>query len=245
MTPGADALADRFYCPGPWVGSRATLVGDEAKHLARVRRVGVGDRVELFDGRGRIAEAEVAEIGRDRVELALLTEGPGGRDLDGSLILATAVPKGERFDWLIEKATELGVTRLVPILTERSVVDPRSSKLDRLRKLIIEACKQSGRSRLMELSEPVGWEEWLRFGKVGVETRLVAHPGGGRIPEVKAGYNVTIAIGPEGGFTDAEITGAEQAGYQRIGLGPTILRVETAALAACAGLLANRDRGGT
>jgi 16S rRNA (uracil1498-N3)-methyltransferase len=245
MTRGAGALADRFYCPGPWVGSRATLVGDEAKHLARVRRVGVGDRVELFDGCGRIAEAEVAEIGRDRVELAIVTEGPGGRNLDGTLILATAVPKGDRFDWLIEKATELGVTRLVPILTERSVVDPRAGKLDRLRRLIIEACKQSGRSRLMELSEPVGWDEWLRFGKVGMETLLVAHPGGGRFPEVKLGHGFTIAIGPEGGFTDAEIVAAEQAGYQRIGLGPTILRVETAALAACAGLLANQDRGGT
>jgi 16S rRNA (uracil1498-N3)-methyltransferase len=238
-------LADRSYCPGPWVDGRAMLIGDEAKHLSRVRRVGVGERVELFDGRGRIAEAEVAEIGRDRVELAILTEGPGGRELDGRLILATAVPKGERFDWLVEKATELGVTRLVPILTERSVVDPRAGKLERLRRLIVEACKQSGRSSLMELDDPVDWDEWLRFGNVGVETRLVAHPGGGRIPEVEGGLNVTIAIGPEGGFTDTEIAGAEQAGYQRIGLGPTILRVETAALAACAGLLANLDRGGT
>jgi 16S rRNA (uracil1498-N3)-methyltransferase len=238
-------LADRFYCPGPWVDGRAMLIGDEAKHLSRVRRVGVGERVELFDGQGRIAEAEVAEIGRDRVDLAILTEGPGGRELNGRLILATAVPKGERFDWLVEKATELGVTQLVPILTERSVVDPRAGKLERLRRLIVEACKQSGRSRLMELEEPLGWDEWLRLGNVGVETRLVAHPGGGRIPEVKEGFNVTIAIGPEGGFTDAEIAAAEQAGYQGIGLGPTILRVETAALAACAGLLANLDRGGT
>jgi 16S rRNA (uracil1498-N3)-methyltransferase len=234
MVQGAGAVADRFYCPGLWVGSRATLIGDEAKHLARVRRVGVGERVELFDGQGKVAEAEVTEVGRDRVELAILTEGPGGRDLDGSLILATAVPKGDRFDWLVEKATELGVTRLVPILTERSVVDPRAAKLERLRRLVIEACKQSGRSRLMELSEPRGWDEWLRFGNDSGEMRLVAHPGGVKLPELQGKSPVTIAIGPEGGFTHAEIAAAQQAGYQRIGLGPTILRVETAALVACA-----------
>ena len=232
-------MADRFYCPGPWRGSHAVLDGDEARHLARVRRVGVGGRVALFDGRGLAATAEVVTVDRDRVELVILKVEPPGGELSGCLTLATAVPKGERFDWLVEKATELGVARLVPIRAERSSVDPRPTKLDRLRRLAVEACKQSGRSRLMEIAEAVDWAEWLATGERDAASKLVAHPGGGPIGcGIDLAAGVVVAIGPEGGFTGAELEAAAAAGYRAVGLGPTILRVETAAVVTCGALVA-------
>src|SRR4051812_23439804 len=142
-------MADRFYCPDPPVEGFLTLSGDEARHLIRVRRLGPGDVVEVFDGRGTALRAEVAGVGRDRVELAVRGGPLPDRVAPCLLTLATAVPKADRFDWLVEKATELGVARLVPLRTERSVVDPRATKLDRLRRAIIEAAKQCGRNRLM------------------------------------------------------------------------------------------------
>jgi len=237
---GGGLVADRFYAPGPWTEGKAQLEGDEARHLARVRRVESGELVTLFDGRGRSATAEVIAIARDRVSLSIVEEGDLDRSLAGPLVLATAVPKGDRFDWLVEKATELGVSRLVPLVTSRSVVDPRSSKLDRLRRLIIEASKQSGRSRLMDLGPPITWAEWLRHGSTGIETVFLAHPSGDRLIEASKpdfSRGIGFAIGPEGGFSDMEVEEAREAGHRVIALGPTILRVETAALAACVAVL--------
>ena len=232
-------MADRFYCPKPPVDGVAILEGDEARHLIRVRRVGVGESVELFDGRGSAYRAEVSSLARDRVELSV--EGPAGASPVArfSLTLATAVPKGERFDWLVEKATELGVSRLIPLVTERSVVDPRSAKLDRLRRVIVEAAKQCRRDRLMELDPPTGWLSLVR--SAGDSTRLIALPGSrgiasfGRRPGADS---VLLAIGPEGGFTGEEVGRAIEAGWHAVGLGSTVLRIETAALAGCSTLLA-------
>src|SRR5262249_14951791 len=127
--PRGARMADRFYCPDPAVEGRFVLQGDEARHLGRVRRVGLGEVVELFDGRGFATRAKVAGLARDRVELIGQGEPLPDREARCRLTLASAVPKGERFDWLVEKATELGVARLVPLLTERSVVDPGAAKL--------------------------------------------------------------------------------------------------------------------
>jgi 16S rRNA (uracil1498-N3)-methyltransferase len=233
-------VADRFYCPGPWRDGRAELEDDEARHLAKVRRVEVGAEVQLFDGKGRAAFAEVVEIKKDRVSLTILRDDSSDRSLPGNLVLATAVPKGDRFDWLIEKATEVGVTRLVPILTARSVVDPRTAKLDRLRRLIIEACKQSGRSRLMELDPPTPWPIWLQK-RSGQGQSFLADPGGESVVHLASAgefaAGIEIAVGPEGGFTAEEVAEAESKRFRRIGLGPTILRIETAAIAACVAVL--------
>lgn len=164
---------------------------------------------------------------------------PGMRDLDFPLVLAAAVPKGDRFDWLVEKATELGVARLVPIIARRSAVDPRSAKIDRLRRRVVEACKQSGRSRLMDLDEPTRWEAWLGSSSSEMSTKLIADPLGGPIgPWLYVARGVAIAIGPEGGFAPEEVDAAVRAGYRPVSLASTILRVETAALAGCAAVVA-------
>jgi 16S rRNA (uracil1498-N3)-methyltransferase len=227
---------ERVYFPDPIVNGRAVLSGPEAHHLSRVRRAREGAPVELFDGRGRAFLGRIESVDRNRVEVAIESTSPGRPEPGVELTLATAVPKGDRFDWLVEKATELGVRRLVPILTERSVVDPRSSKLDRLRRVVVEASKQCGRDRLMELVEPISWQELLANGAEDIG--LFAHPGGDSVAGLGPIGRATVAIGPEGGFNDEEVEGAIAAGWRTIGLGPTILRVETAGLAACSAILA-------
>lgn len=233
-------MADRVFHPGPIVDGRAVIEGDEARHLARVRRAGVGDRVELFDGRGVAFEAEVVALGRDRVEVVILGPGPAEPGRTRILTLATAVPKGDRFDWLVEKATELGVDRIVPLVTARSVVDPRGSKLERLRRLIVEASKQCGRNRLMQLDEPRPWSEFAAEPAAG-ESSWMAHPGSAsNLLGNPSAARVRLAIGPEGGFDGEEVAMAGRAGWVGVDLGPTILRVETAGLVGSALLLAER-----
>lgn len=229
-------MADRFYCPDPPAAGRLTLVGDEARHLARVRRLGAGAVVEVFDGRGPTARrAEVRVVATDRVELEILGEPVAGREPPFPLVLYAAVPKGERFDWLVEKAVEVGVARLVPLVAARSVVEPRPSKLERQRRTVVEASKQCGRNRLMEVVEPWPMARLLREERSAV--RLLARPGGlvpSEWPPVEPGEGAALAIGPEGGFTDEEADAARDAGWVAASLGPTILRVETAAVVGAA-----------
>jgi 16S rRNA (uracil1498-N3)-methyltransferase len=207
--------------------------------LTRVCRLGVGDHVEVFDGRGFLAQTEVVAVTGDSVELALAGEPLRERRLPCSLTLATAVPKGDRFDWLVEKATELGVERLSPLVTDRSVVDPRGAKLARLRRLIIEASKQCRRDRLMALDDPVPWTKCVASCPESI--RLLADPDGdppGRWPPLERGRALVLAVGPEGGFTTGERALAGQAGWRPINLNVHTLRIETACLAGCSALLA-------
>ena len=234
-------MADRFFCAQLAREGRIVLDGDEARHLARVARRVVGDRVELFDGRGLGVVAKVEAIGRDRVDLEA-TGIVADREPGIGLSLLVAVPKGDRFDWLVEKATELGVRRLVPLRASRSVVDPRSSKLDRLRRAILEASKQCGRNRFMTLEEPMAAAE--AFARETSSLRLMAEAGGApvsRWPALAAGDAAALAIGPEGGWTGAEIEAARASGWSLVGLGPTRLRVETAALAGAAIVLSRAE----
>jgi 16S rRNA (uracil1498-N3)-methyltransferase len=154
-------------------------------------------------------------------------------------MLATAVPKGDRFDWLIEKATELGVERVIPIVTERSVVDPGTTKLERLRRAIIEASKQCGRNRLMVLSPPIPWDQ-MAATATGT-CKFLADRGGAplaQFPAIDRGTSVTLAVGPEGGFTPAEQQVGAHHGWHAVNLGVHTLRIETAGLAGAAALLA-------
>jgi 16S rRNA (uracil1498-N3)-methyltransferase len=162
------------------------------------------------------------------------------RELKVELTLGVALPKGDRQKWLVEKAVELGVTRIVPLRTVRSVAQPVAQALGRLRRSVIEASKQCGRNRLMEIAEPMDWSE-LIAGTTEVECRLVAHPAGRGTDEdrppavsfsrdpVRAG-SFLLAVGPEGGFTAEEVALATCAGWRAVDLGPRILRVETAGL---------------
>ncbi len=200
-------MLERFYCPDPLVDNSAILEGDEARHLIRVRRVAIGETVELFDGKGSAYRAEVASLGRDRAVLTVLEMVVQDRAPRLRLTLATAVPKGERFDWLVEKATELGVARLIPLVTERSVVDPRSAKLDRLRRVIVEASKQCRRE---PPDGPRPADDLGLPGRVGSTSQPADRPSRGLAGSWRPGLatgssSAILAIGPEGGFTEAEV----------------------------------------
>ena len=154
-------MPDRFFAPSFLESGTLTLDGPEAHHLMHVLRIAAGEVVEVFDGRGLVASAEVLAVRKRDVELRVVAarrEAPPTREV----ILGTAVPKGDRFDWLIEKATELGVTRIVPLVTARSSVDPRESKLDKLRQTVITSCKQCGRNHLLEVSPVTAWADFVR-----------------------------------------------------------------------------------
>jgi 16S rRNA (uracil1498-N3)-methyltransferase len=228
----------RFYCPEPPQDGRYRLRGDEARHLGRVSRHVPGDLVELFDGKGFATIARIVDIAGDEVDL--VAEGPPIAESPRPtlLTLATAIPKGERFDWLVEKATELGVERIIPLVTERSVVDPRISKIERMRRAIIEASKQSRRNRLMSLDPTVTWLDLVRSAQAA--TRLVALPDGlppGRWPLLEGSQSIILAIGPEGGFSPSEEELARANGWHPIRLNSNVLRVETAGIAGAAAIL--------
>ncbi|MFZ5830361.1 MAG: RsmE family RNA methyltransferase [Planctomycetota bacterium] len=227
-------MSDRYFSAAPIGSERAVLEGPEAHHLLHVMRARAGDRLTLFDGSGDEFTAEVVECGRNTVEFAILEQHECDRELPFSLTLAVALPKGDRQKWLVEKATELGVTRLIPLETGRGVAQPGEAALVRMRRTVVEASKQCGRNRLMGLDPPQPWEAFIREPGDSA-TRLLAHPGLAEMSEVvgqihQAGA-VTIAIGPEGGFTDDEVADALGAGWLAVDLGRRILRVETAAIA--------------
>ena len=221
-------MADRYFCKQPIQGDTATLTGSEAHHLLHVMRAQPGLQLVLFDGKGGEYLAEVTTCHRSSVELALGPHQPIERELPYSLTLAVALPKGDRQRWLVEKAVELGVTQLIPLKTARSEPIKKPAKLERY---VIEASKQCGRNRLMQLAAVCDWQK-LVSGEVEGR-RLFAHPGGVHMKEVQTDTNsaLTIAVGPEGGFTDEEAATAKEAGWTVVGLGERILRIETAAVA--------------
>ena len=233
-------MSHRFYCPQLVEAGSVTLTDSEAHHLAHVLRSQQGDIVELFDGNGLVATCRIATLRKRDVELEVQSARREKLPQKG-LTIATAVPKGDRFDCLIEKATELGVSQLIPLTTSRSVVDPRTSKLDKLRQTVVAACKQSGRNHLMEIGSVTSWPDFIRQF-VPDHTVLIAHPQGELLESIEpvlANQEKTllVAIGPEGGFSDVEIQLALRAGAKAIQLGSKILRIETAAIGLAAKFL--------
>ncbi|MBN2476124.1 MAG: 16S rRNA (uracil(1498)-N(3))-methyltransferase [Pirellulales bacterium] len=217
-------------------GTTVRLSGAEAHHLIHVMRAKPGGQVVLFDGSGAEFPARVEKIGRSEVDLAVLGRQSVDRELPVELTLGVALPKGDRQRWLVEKAVELGVGRIVPLRTERSVAQPEENALARLRRTVIEASKQCGRNHLMEMAPPQAWPDFVAAAK-RCPHRLLAHPCRGDSasrPLADAGPTsppepVAVAVGPEGGLTTHEVALAIAAGWQTVDLGPRILRVETAA----------------
>jgi 16S rRNA (uracil1498-N3)-methyltransferase len=235
-------VSARFYCPESPREGRQRLAEEEAHHLSRVCRLGKGDIVEIFDGRGLATRSEVIATGHGWVELTILSVLPE-RVPPLHLTLATAVPKGDRFDWLVEKATELGVERLIPITTARSVVRPGKPKLRRLQRSIVEASKQCHRDHLMILEPPMDWPSVVHAA--GPTLRFLADSAGCSLatwPAIEQGQTAILGVGPEGGFAPAERELAAQSGWVAICLGVNTLRIETAGLAGCAALLARSEQ---
>lgn len=239
-------MSDRFFCPSTINSSDVILASAEAHHLLHVMRASVGQSVTLFDDSGAEFDAVVDSLGRNEAHLRIVGRREVDRELPFPLTVGVALPKGDRQKWLVEKLTELGVSVLVPLITQRGIAQPSDATLDRLRRGVIEASKQCGRNRLMSITQPEKWKEWIRLPSAEgllrfpdqrtTLRRLVAHPGGVGVSalDLQATLPTFIAIGPEGGFTNEEVAVALDAGWQQVDLGPRVLRVETAAIALAA-----------
>jgi 16S rRNA (uracil1498-N3)-methyltransferase len=221
-------MADRFYINCPLAPGLITVQGAEAHHLATVRRFRPGDAVCLFNGDGHEYMASVVAVGRHDVTLDVSTIASPVRESAIRVEVAAPVPKGDRAQFLLEKVTELGVCTFVPLRTERSVVHPRETKLDKLQRYVIEASKQCGRNVLLRVQPLTDWSDYcVRTDLPAV--RILAHPESAS-ESWAPGPAMALAVGPEGGFTENELERARTQGWQIVNLGPRTLRIETAAI---------------
>ncbi len=223
---------------------RTALDPAQAHHVRDVLRLDAGAALEVFDRSGRVGQGVLERVAADAVEVRVeqVMEAGAGRV---HLTLAAAVPKGSRADWMIEKLSELGVDRFVPLAAKRSVVLPEGkNKLERWRRLALESAKQSRRSGVMEIDAVVPLESAIqRCGTEGAlgyvaTTELPGTPLGalvcGSAGRAESTSPLWVFIGPEGGWDAGELAAMQQARLTPITLGETILRIETAALAAAA-----------
>lgn len=224
-----------FHIPDLAGSSTQWIARDEAKHALGSRRLAPGDPVTLFDGRGRVAQGQIADERRHDGALAIrvqdVLEAPRRAP---AIHLACALPKGDRSASLIESCVPFELASFVALACERSVQRLSPSLAARLERVAIESCKQSHQPWSIMAREEQTPEQAVRVASGRV---LIAHPGGAPLDHCAAGASAcTLLIGPEGGFTTRELEQCEAAGATRVSLGPTILRVELAAAAVIASL---------
>ena len=213
-----------------------TLTADEARHLREVLRLKPGDEVSVFDGAGREFRARVAQARRDVAELDLDEEiAPARPESPLQLTLAVALLKGEKFDLVVQKATELGVTKIVPLITRYADIKLRdesdaSKRVARWQRIALEAAKQSGRAVVPKIESPTPFESVLSPSHLRL---LFSEKAGHGLTQIDTD-TVTAIIGSEGGWSDEELDQARTAGAQIVTLGGRILRAETAAITATA-----------
>jgi len=224
-------MKHRFFVPDISLDDVTTLTGEELHHAARVVRVREGEEVELFDGRGAIVTARVEALTRDKAMLRVTGPVAETRESPLALHLAMSIINLDKFELVLQKATELGVRSIVPVVSERVEIraERYRGKQERWEKIIFEAVKQCGRARVPELALPVELTEAI--GRGGVKLFLDADVTPVAAPETLA--EATLFVGPEGGWSDAELALARGSGaiFQR--LGPRRLRAETAAIVGC------------
>jgi 16S rRNA (uracil1498-N3)-methyltransferase len=228
----------RVHVAGPLAPERHyTVEGDAANHIARVLRLEPGDALTVFDGRGGEYAARIETIRKGAVIVELQERSTSSRESPLSLTLAQGVSRGERMDWVVQKATELGVSRIVPVLTERTVVKLDAGQSERKRAhwqgIAVAACEQSGRERIPDIAAPLDLQDFLA-GIDSRATRLLLSPTGmERVSDLQAPEGgVIVLIGPEGGLAETEQRAALAVGFRAVRLGPRVLRTETAAVAA-------------
>lgn len=248
--PGRRMRVTRVHVPGPLVaGATAALPERAAAHVVRVLRMRTGDALAVFDGAGAEHDAVVAAVRGERVEVAVGARRDARGESPLAITLVQGVSRGERMDYTIQKATELGVHRIVPVLAERTVVRldaaQAAKKLEHWRGVAIAACEQCGRARVPDVEPPRRFLDHLALVQPAVDprhARLVLAPEGAHSPSTLPAdlATVELLVGPEGGLTDDEERLAGTRGYVGLRLGPRILRTETAGAAAIAVLQALR-----
>jgi len=229
---------NRIFCDGPLTGgAEVALPSAGAYHVARVLRMREGAPLSVFDGSGHEFGAEITRVNGDQVTVRLGDATPGTAESPLKITLVQGVSRSERMDWTLQKATELGVAAIAPVLTARSVVrlDEKQAvkKQGHWRGIVVGACEQSGRAKIPTVSPPMTLREYFaNVRKDGL--RLVLSPSA---PASLVGLSsmpskVELLIGPEGGLDDDELHAAQKAGFMPVRLGPRVLRTETAAVVA-------------
>ncbi len=242
----------RFFIPATLAVASLVLPEAAAHHAARVLRLRGGDAVTLFNGQGGEYAARITVIGKHEVTVAIERHDPVERESPLQLTLVQAVSSGERMDLTIQKAVELGVSRIVPVESERCVVrlkgERAAKRVAHWQQVAISACEQCGRNRIPEVSMISPLDVWLAVDEVdrvgnrrsSDALRWVLLPGADTtlrdLPRPQT--PIELLVGPEGGLTEAEADATRRAGYQPVRLGPRVLRTETAAPALLAALQA-------
>lgn len=218
-------------------GAELELAGEQARYLGRVLRARVGDRISVFNGDDGEWSADILAITKGTVRVALIEHVATDTESPLKVHLVQGISRGERMDFVVQKATELGVKRITPVLTDYGVVKLDGKRADKRRehwqRIAESACEQCGRVRPPLVDAPVALNRW--FGEFsGDSTQLVLQPDASMALDDKQAptTKVCLLIGPEGGFSDREYGDAAAAGFDAVSLGPRILRTETAAVAA-------------
>jgi 16S rRNA (uracil1498-N3)-methyltransferase len=236
----------RFYC-NPIVDPTIELAGTEAHHLISVLRLREGDDVELFDGEGTVAIAKICEIVKRKAILRIVNTQRYPVRTTGRIIIAPGICKGQRFDWLIEKCTELRTDRIMPVIFERGVKQAANPKvIERWKNLIISAAKQSRRRFLTRIDAPLPLCDVLEilkrdYPKIQFVVGSLAPDAAPLTSHMFGETDIAAFVGPEGGFTDDELDCLKKKGAHFVRLTGTVLRTETAALAFASVLVALRD----
>ena len=237
----------RFFCPVALLaGATFDLPSDAARHACRALRLGEGEKVTLFDGAGGEHAGRIVTIARDKVTVTLGDRLDVERESPLAVTLIQALQTGDKMDVTVQKAVELGVTRIVPVASRRSVLKLEGERAARRvahwRAVAVSACEQCGRNRVPPVEEISGLERWLAQPVAPSVRRLMLAPGAASSLQALAlpdgAGRVELLIGAEGGLAPEEMALAEAAGFQSVRLGPRVLRTETAGLAALAAIQA-------
>lgn len=231
----------RIYQPGQLQANTTISLDDgAAHHLAKVLRAAVGEALIVFNGAGGEYQAVITQITKKGVEVRL--DQFISREVESpiKIELAQGIARGEKMDFIMQKAVELGVSRITPLITERGNVrltgEREAKRHQHWQSVVVSACEQCGRNVVPEVAAPESLQAWLPVAKADYRFVLSPHVNDKLPAQIPAGASVILLIGPEGGLSDAEVDAAAAAGFQPLSLGPRVLRTETAALAALTAL---------
>ena len=232
-------MTHRFFVPSNQVSkSGASITGDDVNHIRLVLRMKPGDEILVLDGTGRTYACSIKTIKEDKVNCKIISSRSAKSEPETKITLIQSIPRESKMDFIMQKCTELGVSRIIPTITERTIIklneEKKEKRHNRWQKIIKEAAEQAGRGIIPKIDEILRFDEALRFSK---DHELCVIPWEMEektsLKQVldQAPKNILIAIGPEGGFSKTEVEKAVRAGFKPVSLGKRILRTETAGIA--------------
>lgn len=226
----------RLFLPPEDLTSKQIIIrGEQARHLSLVLRAKPGDSLAVFDGQGHRYICKISSVHKKEVLAEKINKEPYSAESTVSITLAQGIPKGNKMDFIVQKATELGVKKIIPLITEYSQVR-KTGRVERWRKIALSASQQSGRGKIPEIDEPVNFKGFIEGNVIGYG---IIFSEGEKRQSLKKTLNnfqstdmITLLVGPEGGFSEDEVSTAIQKGFISVSLGPRILRTETAPITA-------------